>query len=89
MDSGAGRWVSVEISKTADSRFKQDSAGRPGEGTRYHREERRGFTVAARVREDVIQAVAASDGKFPLLSNCRDLSPARILEAYKFQPRLE
>lgn len=88
-ESGAKRWITVEVAEVVDPRFKQDSPGRPGEKTRYRRENRRRFTVAARIKEDVIQADAASDGMFPLISNCRDLTPAQILEAYKFQPRLE
>jgi transposase len=89
LESGARRWVSVEISEVLDPKFKQEGPGHPGPETRFLRENRRRFTVAARVKEDVILADAASDGMFPLISNCRDLKPAQILEAYKFQPRLE
>jgi len=88
-DSGAARWVRAEIEEKSDPKFTQDSPGHPGPDTRYRKNDRKHFTVAARVKDDVLQADAASDGMFPLITNARDLTPKQILEAYKFQPRLE
>jgi transposase len=88
-DSGAARWVRAQIEEKSEPKFKQDGPGHPGADTRYRKNDRKRFTVAARVKDDVLQADAASDGMFPLITNARDLTPKQILEAYKFQPRLE
>lgn len=88
-DSGAARWVRAQIEEKSEPKFKQDGPGHPGADTRYRKNDRKRFTVAARVKDDVLQADASSDGMFPLITNARDLTPKQILEAYKFQPRLE
>jgi transposase len=41
------------------------------------------------VRPDQVARQARSDGMFPLITNCRQLSLAELLEHYKYQPRLE
>jgi transposase len=86
---GAERWVQAETAERTEPVFRQEKRGRPGSKTRYVRQERRRFSVAARVKADVIAADERSDGMFPLITNCQDLSLRQILEAYKFQPRLE
>ncbi len=88
-DAGADRWVRVEIAERMEPVFRQEKRGHPGPKTKYLRNERLRFSVAARVKDDVIVADARTDGMFPLISNCRDLSLKQILEAYKFQPKLE
>jgi transposase len=88
-ESGAQRWVEVEIQERKDPIFRQENRGRPGSKTRYLRKERLKFSVALKVKEAVIEADARSDGMFPLITNCKDLSKKQILEAYKFQPKLE
>lgn len=47
------------------------------------------FSVSAKTSQEVIAQDSHSDGMFPLITNCNDLSKAKILEAYKFQPHLE
>jgi len=88
-EAGADRWVRVEIEERKEPVYRQEKRGRPGAQTRYLRKERLRFSVTARVKEDVITADERSDGMFPLITNCRDLSLKEILEAYKFQPKLE
>ena len=88
-EAGAERWVRVEIAEREEPVYRQEKRGHPGPNTKYVRKVRQRFTVAARVKDDVIEADAKTDGMFPLISNCRDLSPKEILEAYKFQPKLE
>jgi transposase len=87
--SGAERWVRAEISERVEPVFRQEKRGHPGPKTRYLRKSKTIFSVVARVREDVVEADARSDGMFPLITNCRDLSLPQVLEAYKFQPKLE
>ena len=86
---GAERWVRVEIAERKDPVYRQEKRGRPGGNTKYLRKERLRFSVAARVKEEVIIADERSDGMFPLVTNCRNLLCKEILEAYKFQPKLE
>jgi len=88
-ESGADRWVRVEITERMEPVFRQEKRGHPGPNTKYLRKERLRFSVAARVKDDVVQADARADGMFPLITNCRDLSLKEILAAYKFQPQLE
>lgn len=88
-EAGAERWVRVEIEEWKEPIYRQENRGHPGLHTRYLRKERRRFSVAARVRDEVVTADERSDGMFPLITNCKDLSLRQILEAYKFQPKLE
>lgn len=87
--TNAQRWVRVEVTERKEPIFRQERRGRPGTKTRYIRRWRLRFSVAARVNDDVLKADERSDGMFPLISNCRDLALKDILEAYKFQPKLE
>jgi transposase len=88
-EAGAERWVRVEIEERKEPLFRQEKRGHPGPKTRYVRKERLRFAVAARIKDDVMAADERSDGMFPLITNCRELSLKQILEAYKFQPKLE
>lgn len=85
----AERWVRVEITERKEPVFRQEKRGRPGPDTTYRRKERLRFSVSAYVKDDVVAADARTDGMFPLITNCKDLSLKQILEAYKFQPQLE
>ena len=88
-EAGATRWVAGQVEEHPEVTFRQERRGRPGKTTRYLRQERRRYSVSLKTRPDVIEQDARSDGMFPLITNDRDLSPRKILEAYKFQPRLE
>lgn len=88
-DAGAARWVRVEIEERREPVYRQEQRGHPGAQTRYLRKERVRFSVAARLQDAELAADERADGMFPLITNCRDLSLKAILEAYKFQPRLE
>jgi transposase len=81
--------VSYEIEERREPVFRQDHRGRPGSKTRYVRKERLVFSVSVKTSQELIEQNSHSDGMFPLITNCNDLSKAKILEAYKFQPRLE
>ncbi len=88
-EAGAERWVRVEIEERKEPVYRQAKQGRPGPKTQYLRRERVRFSVVARIKDDVVAADERSDGMFPLITNCKDLSLKQILEAYKFQPKLE
>ena len=88
-DAGAAPWLRVEVTERPEPVFRQERRGHPGPRTRYLRRERLRFSVAARVLDEVIEADARTDGMFPLITNAKDLSPRRVVEAYKFQPQVE
>jgi transposase len=88
-ESRAERWVRVQIQERKEAVFRQEKRGHPGQNTRYLRKERARFSVTARVKDELIASDERSDGMFPLITNCKDLSLKAILEAYKFQPKLE
>jgi transposase len=88
-DSGAQRWVRIQIEEHQERIYRQERRGHPGENTRYVRKQRVRFSVVAKIKDTVIAADERSDGMFPLITNCKDLPLKAILEAYKFQPKLE
>lgn len=88
-DAGAERWVRVVLEERTEPVYRQEKRGHPGPHTRYVRKERVRFGVAARIKDEVLVADERADGMFPLITNCKDLSLQVILEAYKFQPKLE
>lgn len=85
----ASRWVTYKIIEKEEESFKQENRGRPGKGTRYVRSAKKRFNVEGLPREENISYDAHTDGMFPLITNCHDLSLKSILAKYKFQPRLE
>lgn len=88
-DTGAQRWIRLTISEHAEPVYRQDKRGHPGPTTRYVRRHRVRFDIAWQPNLDNIQYDARCDGIFPFITNCQDLSPAQLLEAYKYQPHLE
>lgn len=70
--TGAERWVRVEIEERKEPVYRQEKQGRPGSKTHYLRRERIRFSVAAKIRDDVVTADECSDGMFPLITNCKD-----------------
>jgi len=88
-ESGAQQWVRIQIEERQEPIYRQERRGHPGQNTRYLRKQQLRFSVVARIKDTVIAADERSDGMFPLITNCKDLSLKAILEAYKFQPKLE
>ena len=85
----ACRFLTATVEETDDPVYRQEKRGRPGEKTRYIRKKRRRFSITTRLNQEAIDADAKSDGMFPLITNVRDLPAGKILDAYKYQPRLE
>jgi transposase len=82
-------WVSVEIEEQVTEKFRQERRGRPGERTRYVREEKRRFALSHRIELERLDEEARCDGIFPLVSNDRALTERELLLAYKQQPAIE
>ncbi|EQD40229.1 Transposase-like protein, partial [mine drainage metagenome] len=85
----AVRWVGWEVTEEEVATFRQEKRGRPGKETRFRRQVKPRFHVAAQPKEEAIAYDAKTDGMFPLLTNERRLTLPQLLEAWKFQPRLE
>ena len=86
---GAQRWVGCAVHEHAQPIFRQEKRGRPGPATRYVRGQRLRFAIEWKPTLSTIEYDVRCDGIFPLITNCRDLSLADLLAAYKYQPRLE
>ena len=85
----ADRFLAATVAQIEEPVYRQEKRGRPGEKTRYVRRKRARFVLTMRLIQEAIDADAKSDGMFPLITNDRVLPAGKILEAYKFQPRLE
>lgn len=87
--TGAVRWLRVTIHEVVEETFHQETRGRPGVGTRYRRRQRHRFHLTWQPCPEAIEYDARTDGMFPLLANCEDLSAIELLQKYKYQPQLE
>ena len=87
--AGAERWVAFSVEELREDQFRQARRGRPGPLTAYVRRERRRFHLHWQPQADRIDYDAHTDGMFPLISNCEELSGAELLAKYKYQPQLE
>lgn len=85
----AARWVELLLREETVTSYRQAGPGRPGAGTMYRPVERKRFRVEGRVLPDRLVWEGKQDGMFPLLTNCRELTLAQLLEAYRWQPTLE
>jgi hypothetical protein len=88
-DADAERWIEPTVRSVPAETFRQENRGRPGSETRYRRTTTERFSLSAAVRSDVVAYDARMDGIFPLITNDREMSPAEVLAAYKYQPNLE
>jgi transposase len=87
--AGATRWANIDIIENTEYRYKQARPGRPSANTPYRRDEQVSFSLEWKPRSDLIFYDAASDGMYPLITNCEDLDPVEILDKHKYQPTLE
>ena len=88
-DADSQRFIEATVTSVPADSFRQENRGRPGGETRYRKTTTERFTLSAAVRSDVVTYDARMDGIFPLITNDRQMSPAEVLAAYKYQPNLE
>lgn len=88
-DTGCDAFFDTTVSTVTVESYRQDGPGRPGPDTRYRRQEQTRVRLTWTIRQDEVARQARSDGMFPLITNCRQLSLAELLDRYKYQPRLE
>ena len=84
-------WVQVEILPRRRHTHKQVGPGRPGKDTRYVRQTTTLYEPVATVDLQKIQASAAADGIFPLVTDVpsESMSPLELLRIYKYQSFVE
>jgi transposase len=70
-------------------RFRQRPRGRPGQKVRYRYDYKFAYSLHWSRDPQALRREARTDGVFPLLSTDPSLPPKRVLQAWKFQPRLE
>ncbi len=88
-EARAARYVEFSVTESTEVSFLQERRGRPGEATRYRKSEKPVFRVEAKVRAENVAYDALTDGCFPLITNDREMTPAEVLAAYRYQPNLE
>ena len=79
----------VEIGTAHVGHRVQIGKGRPGKNTRHELRIELIYTLSWHRDPQALKAQARVDGVFPLLSTDLTLTPRAVLEAYKYQPRLE
>lgn len=79
----------IEVGTTREERRMQVGRGRPGKNTKYKRHVNTICTLSWTRRTRALKEEAQLDGLFPLLCTDKRLSAKTVLQAYKYQPRLE
>lgn len=88
-DTGAQRWVRVDVVEHVQTSHRQEKAGRPGPNTRYRQIETRRFDLTVTIDAATVAYDAAADGCFPFITTENDLPAGELLRLYNAQPRLE
>ena len=79
----------VEVTEKVEETFRQATRGRPSARTRYEKQTVTRFDLTWSINGVALERAARGDGVFPLITNLRDWTPLRILQAYKRQPFIE
>jgi len=87
--TSAARYFSTRVEEVPEESFRQAKRGRPGPSTHYVKRVTSRFMVSLSVRSDIVSAEAKSDRTFALVTNDRVMTPAEVLNTYKYQPNLE
>jgi transposase len=82
-------FLKVDIQEQQRETFRQASRGRPAKNTKYTREVETRFDLAWELDGKQLEAAAAGDGVFPLITNLSDWKAEDVLRAYKRQPIIE
>ncbi len=82
-------WLTVNVEELEKEQYKQSDRGRPTKDTKYVRHVETRYTLTWSLDQQQLELAGRADGTFPLISNIRDWSERRILEAYKRQPIIE
>ena len=86
--SPAKRYLSYTIHEEETGIFRQSKRGRPGPDTVYVRSVKKRFRITTEPIGKNITRDERCDGMFPLITNT-SLTAEKVLQNYKYQPRLE
>lgn len=87
---GVRRLMRYAIEERQHKLYRQEKRGRAGEKTRWRRLVKLRYSLSWEPLTKHIEEDSHSDGIFPLLTNCRELSMQEVLEAYRCkQPLIE
>ena len=86
--SPAKRYLSYTIHEEETEIFRQSKRGRPSPDTVYVRSMKKRFRITTEPIRENIAYDERCDGMFPLITNT-SLPPEKVLQNYKYQPRLE
>lgn len=81
--------LEVTIGETQESHQVKVGKGRAGKNAQYETRFNTIYTLTWSRNRQAIKAESRIDGIFPLLSTDKALSAKEVLQAYKYQPRLE
>ncbi|UUX91893.1 IS1634 family transposase [Methanoplanus endosymbiosus] len=87
--TGTKRWIDVEIDEISKISYKQEKRGRPTKDTKYVANTKVQYQVKWKINDVNVKTDARSDGMFPLITNCKEMTHGEILEKYKYQPKIE
>lgn len=82
-------FLHIDIGTAREERRVQAEKGRPGPGTEYKRVFTKVFTLGWSRNLTRLRQESHTDGIFPLLCTDTSMSAKDVLQAYKYQPRLE
>jgi transposase len=77
------------ISASQEREQVQIGRGRPGKHTRYETRTRKIYSLTWTRNLRALRREASVDGIFPVLCTDKELTAKEVLQAYKYQPRLE
>ncbi len=79
----------VDVGTVYEETRKQKGKGRPGKNTKYKRIIKEVYALRWTRNTTRLREEARTDGVFPLLCTDENLTAKEVLQAYKYQPRLE
>jgi transposase len=80
---GVASWVRYHIEERTEKKYRQEKRGRPGADTRWRRSEKPRFDLSWEAVEEKLARVRRTDGIFPLITNCREMTFRDVLIAYR------
>ena len=81
--------IIIVIGQRDESHTRQIGRGRPSKNTRFETVHKQLFTLTWSRSQQALQNAAKCDGVFPLLCTDTQLPAKEVLQAYKYQPKLE
>ncbi len=82
-------YIRYEIKEERVETFRKSGRGRPSDKSTYRKIETPVYHVSWSIDKGAIERDSASDGTFPIITNCMDIDASDVLARYKYQPMLE